>query len=51
MKELDDEDEYTWEIIVKKYKKLFDRLINVEYKILEHNEKFDEVFNRLQNNK
>jgi len=30
---------------------IFNKLINVEYKLLEHDEKFDEVFNRLQNNK
>ena len=28
---------------------LFDRLTNVEYKLLEHDKKFDEVFNQLQN--
>ena len=27
---------------------MFNRLINVEYKLLEHDKKFDEVFNRLQ---
>ena len=30
---------------------IFNKIINVEYKLLEHDEKFDEVFNRLQNNK
>lgn len=30
---------------------MFDRLTNVEYKILEHDQKFDEVFKRLQDNK
>ena len=30
---------------------LFERLINVEYKMLEHDKKFDEVFNELQKNK
>ncbi len=28
---------------------LFERLTNVEYKLLEHDKKFDEVFNQLQN--
>ena len=27
---------------------LFERLTNVEYKLLEHDKKFDEVFNQLQ---
>ena len=30
---------------------VFERLINVEYKMLEHDKKFDEVFNELQKNK
>lgn len=28
---------------------LFDRLTNVEYKLLEHDKKFDKVFDQLQN--
>ena len=30
---------------------VFDRLTNVEYKLLEHDNKFNQVFNELQNNK
>ena len=30
---------------------VFERLTNVEYKLLEHDEKFDKVFNQLQNEK
>ena len=30
---------------------IFERLTNVEYKLLEHDKKFDEVFNALQDNK
>ena len=30
---------------------VFERLTNVEYKLLEHDNKFDQVFNELQNNK
>ena len=30
---------------------IFDRLINVEYKLLEHDNKFNQIFNELQNNK
>lgn len=30
---------------------IFDRLTNLEYKLLEHDKKFDEVFNELQKNK
>ena len=30
---------------------VFKRLINVEYKLLEHDNKFNQVFNELQNNK
>ena len=30
--------------------KIFERLTNVEYKLLEHDKKFDEVFNELQKN-
>ena len=29
---------------------VFERLTNVEYKLLEHDKKFDEVFNELQKN-
>ena len=30
---------------------MFNRLTSVEYKLLEHDKKFDEVFDELQNNK
>ena len=30
---------------------VFERLTNVEYKLLEHDNKFNQVFNELQNNK
>ncbi len=30
---------------------VFERLTNVEYKMLEHDKKFDEVFDELQRNK
>jgi len=30
---------------------IFERLTNVEYKLLEHDNKFNQVFNELQNNK
>ena len=30
---------------------IFERLTNVEYKLLEHDNKFNQVFNQLQNNK
>ena len=30
---------------------VFDRLTNVEYKLLEHDKKFDQIFNELQDNK
>lgn len=31
--------------------KVFERLVNIEYKMLEHDKKFDEVFDELQKNK
>lgn len=30
---------------------IFERLTNVEYKLLDHDNKFNQIFNELQNNK